>query len=397
MALAARAPDIILRNSIPLEATSDQPLIEAVRPPESASNDAADQAAGTPKEITPEEQAAALAARKAPEPANSPGAKVEATPDAEADDATDPKAAPPKLEFDEIDPKLPGFAIREITKHRKQAQARADAAWKAAQASVGDDAWTRAVEVSRDALVEAARKEAKTERDAKSALEKELADLKAKVPEPVNAKPAEDPRPARDQFDDPDAYDTALTDWATREGERKAEQRVAEARAAEEAETTRRANEETQAARQAEIDAAHTEWQSRRTAAVEKYPDYAEVAEADPKEGGPNISDAMAAAIMQAENGPEIAYHLGQNTDEALRIASIPNPFKQMLEMGRLAERLAAPPRRAPRPRPLEPIDASDNRADSRDAEPDMEAWAARRNGELRAARAPFFPPGGVH
>ena len=65
MALVARPQhDIIFRPSIPLAATSDQPLAEVVRPPESASNNTDDQSSGVAKEISPEQAAELAAARK---------------------------------------------------------------------------------------------------------------------------------------------------------------------------------------------------------------------------------------------------------------------------------------------------------------------------------------------
>lgn len=381
MALAARAPDVILRPSIPLSATSDQPLADLPRPPESASNDPVDQAAGTAKEISPQDLAAADEARKG-DPATAD--EVTTGDDPKTDDgkvaATDDKTKTAKA--DEIDvsdlPKdLPGYAVREITKVRKAA--------REARAAIEAEAAT-AKKAAEDAKADAA------------TARKELADLRAKPAETVVEEPAADPRPTRDEFDDPDLYDEALTDWGKREGVRAAEQKAATDKATEEAEATRVATEKANEAREAEVTAFHTKWQATRTEALTKYPDYAEVAEADPKDGGPVITDAMAAAIMQVENGPDVAYHLGQNTDEAARIAALTNPVMHFIEIGKIAERLANPVRRrAPRQEPIEPIDGGTAPADTSEQEPDMEAYAARRNKELVATRRPFFPQGGIH
>lgn len=391
-----RAPDIILRTAPPLEATSDQPLIDAARPPEAASNDPADHAAGTPKEATAEELAAATAARRGAPPDVDPKAKPEETP------AADPKPGEgeeaPKLEFEAIPDGLPGYAIREITKHRKQAQAKADAAWEAAKANVGDAAWTKALKIAKDAEVEAAQKDAKTARDALDAKSRELEELRAKAPPVEEEKPAEDPRPSRDGYDDPDLYDTDLEAWAVREGERKATAKVAEEKAA--ADEAERIKTETEAkeARDAEIAQMNTEWSEARTAAIEKYPDYAEVAEASPEDGGPDISGAMAAAIIQSGNGTEVAYYLGQNTDEALRISKIPNPYKQILEIGKISERLANPARRAAPPKPpIEPIDGGEQVADTSDVEEDMETYYNKRTAALTKNKHPFYPPSNLH
>lgn len=407
MALAARAPDIILRTSIPHEATSDQPLAAVATPPESASNDAADQTAGVAKEMTAEELAAATAARKDAGPDADP--KADTTKKVEA--AEGDGEEPPKLEFDPIAENLPGYAVREITKHRKQAQAKADAAWHAARAKVGDDAWTKALTVSRDAAVETAQKaakdaaaEAKAATERAAALDKEIADLKAKVPEvkPVEAQP--DPRPTRDQFDDPDEYDTALTDWGVREGERKAEAKVAEARAVEDqvkadalAEEKRKADESAATAQEAATAKLNDEWQAKLTTAREKYDDYDALTSALPADGGPEISEAMAAAIFYTDNGPDVAYYLAQNTDEALRIAKLGNPIQHMLEIARIAERLVTPPRRAARAQPIEPVDTSAAPAGETDAEPDMDTYYKTRTAAAAQQRRPFFPASGIH
>lgn len=391
MALAARDPDIIIRTSIPLAATSDQPLAEVARPPESASNDVTDQTGGTPKEMTAEELAAATAARKDAGPDANP--KTDGTVQEPAETDPTKTADPPKLEFDAIPEGLPGYAVREITRHRKQAQAKADAAWKAAQASVGDEAWTKALSVARDAEVEAARKETKIAKDATDAVRKELDELRAKTPaEPVK-EPEVDARPTRDTFDDPDAYDTALTEWATREGERKAQAKIDADKVAAEAETARKAEEEENTAREAELTKIHTDWTAKVEAATEKYPDYVEVTTAEDLK----VSNAMVAAMMQIDNGTDIAYHLGKNPEDSARIAALSNPAKHFIEIGRIAERLANPPRRARPAAPIEPIDTTRNTADTSDSEPDMEAYAARRNKQLQAERRPFFPAGGIH
>lgn len=391
MALAVRPPDIILRPSIPLSATSDQPLADVPRPPESASNDAADQASGTPKEISPEEQAAATAARQAPAEPDEGEAKPR-----EAKTVEPP--TDPEIDTDVLPENLPGYAAREIGKVRKAARAYRDAVLAAAKAEAGGEAWDKALAAVRDKAVETARadlakvtKEAKEHQDALAARDAELAELRAKVPkaeEPV------DPRPTRDAYDDPDAYDADLTEWGKREGVRVAEKAAAEAKAEAEAKTKREADEAAATARQAEVDQIHQSWQDRRSTAIEKYGDYVEVAEAE----NLTVSEPMVAAMMQSDNGTDVAYYLGQNPDEAERIAKLPNVGQHFMEIGRIAERLANPPRRERRPpAPIEPIDTSSNTADDSEAEPSMEAYASRRLKQLQEAKRPFFPPGGVH
>lgn len=393
----AREPDILIRTAPALNATSDAPLAEVQRPPESASNNAADHARGTSEEISASDLAAATAARQ--------GADPDADPDA------DPKPAADGLRVDateadsDIDPKLPGWAKREIREERRKAKEYREAVDAAAKTAIGSPEWEKAINLSRDQLihkereaVKAAGKEAREAREAAEAARKELDELKAKGTPAAEEKPAEDPRPTRHDFDDPDLYDEAMVEWGKREGVRATEVAAAEKRTADEAAENERLLVEAQAEHDAEVTRVNTEWQNRREAAIEKYPDYVDVAEAKTEDGGPVITEVMAVSIMQADNGADVAYYLGQNTEEAERISKIRNPAKQIMEMGRLVERLSNPPRRAaPRQRPIEPIDSGSNTADESDRELTMEEYAAKRMPQLNAARKPFFPPSQMH
>lgn len=390
-----RGPDIIIRTAPPLSATSDAPLADVPRPPVSASNNGADQARGVSREMTMQEKAAAEAARSAAAgaealaPADTTTETTEATEaegQAEGGDdaaaiaarkAADQDAVPDELEIDGKKVPTPPYMKREITKERNR---RRDA----------------------EAARVTAEKAAQVATEAAAAAQRELAELKAKAETPKPAEPvveaAPDPKPTRDAFEDPDAYDNALTEWGVREGERKAATKIATDKAAAEAVERTKTEEAARTAQEAQQAQLNADWTARRTAAAEKYADYAEVAEADPASGGPVITDAMASAIVLSENGTDIAYHLGQNTDVAERIAKIQNPFLQFLEIGKLAATLATPPqRRAPRNRPIEPIDTSTAPADTSEAEPDMETYAKQRMAALRQQRAPFFPAGQMH
>jgi hypothetical protein len=76
---------------------------------------------------------------------------------------------------------------------------------------------------------------------------------------------------------------------------------------------------------------AYEAYQARAEITARKYPDFAEVA------GNPSlpITPAMAEAIMDSDHGPEVAYHLGKNPNEAARIARL-NPVSQARELGRI-------------------------------------------------------------
>lgn len=403
MALAVRRePDIIIRTSIPLEATSDQPLASAPAPPVEASNDPADQLAGVAKEMTAEELAASTSARKGAGPDADPKADGNAAKPPEADDDGKLNVADPDIDNDTVDKDLPGWAQRQVLAEKRRARDYRVKLEAAVKAKVGEPAWDAAVGMARDKLVQAEReraeqsiKEAKEAKAAAEAARKEADELRAKVTAdpPANT----DPRPTRDAFDDPDLYDDALTEWGKREGERLATRKATDEKAAADAEAQHKADEQARADQEAAATRAQTDWMAKVEKVTEKYPDYIEATSKTPEEGGPTINQAMIAAMMQAENGPEIAYHLAQDTEESVRIANLPNVAAQIFEIGRLAERLSAPARRRARAAPIEPIDTSRAVADNTDAEPDMEAYAAKRMKQLQTDRRPFFPQGGLH
>lgn len=100
----------------------------------------------------------------------------------------------------------------------------------------------------------------------------------------------------------------------------------------------------------------------KRVAAVrEKHADFDEVAFSDDHQ----VSSTMRDGIMNMDDGAEIAYWLGQNHDESNRIARL-SPNHQILELGRISARLAAPPPAAPKPQasaapaPIKPIRGTD-------------------------------------
>lgn len=66
------------------------------------------------------------------------------------------------------------------------------------------------------------------------------------------------------------------------------------------------------------------------------------------------ISNAMAGAIAQLENGIDVWYHLATHEDEAHRIAGL-SDVKQLWEMRKLADTLAAPPKPTQTPPPIVP------------------------------------------
>lgn len=143
--------------------------------------------------------------------------------------------------------------------------------------------------------------------------------------------------------------------------------------------------------RQTQID---DTYKDRADEARTKYKDFNDVVTRSPQDGGPPVSDLMFAAIKESDIGPEIAYHLGKNPDEARRIYGL-NPVSQIREIGKLEVKLAGAPapvkKASSAPDPINPVgsrsqspavDTSDPRSTKIYSPSD---WIDKRNRELRA------------
>ena len=175
-----------------------------------------------------------------------------------------------------------------------------------------------------------------TQEELEAAIGKRLSKERRKWEREQAAKPAQPaPQPSEalrvDQFESPEAYAEALA-------EQKAHQILTERE---------------QRYREMELREAYAE---REEAARDKYDDFEQVAR------NPNlpITVPMAEAILASEIGPEVAYHLGTNPDEAKRISRL-SPFLQAKEIGRIEAKLAANPpvkKTSTAPAPIAPVTA---------------------------------------
>lgn len=175
--------------------------------------------------------------------------------------------------------------------------------------------------------------------------------------------PKADPRPTRDKFEDPDAYDQALVDWSARAAKTVALQEASVAQQTAERERQFNGLRDAYAERVSQFEADH--------------PDYEDVVMSDDLK----ISAAMSQVILEAEDGPAIAYHLGQNPDVAERLAKL-SPAQAALEIGKISTRLANPPK--PRPEPIKPLAARNSAGPKSAADESMEEYGARRLREIR-------------
>lgn len=140
--------------------------------------------------------------------------------------------------------------------------------------------------------------------------------------------------PKSDDFDTEAEYQAALASHeAKKQSKAERELDVKDAKA------------EAQAAQKRAADAAWEAYDLKAAEMRDRVPDF------DAKVNDPSVpfSDAMAEEIRVADRGPEIAYHLANNPDEARRLASIGNATELAREFGRMEARLDAQP--APKPK----------------------------------------------
>ncbi len=195
--------------------------------------------------------------------------------------------------------------------------------------------------------------------------------------------PAPIPRPARDAYDGPDAYEAAVIEWASGNAVRAA---WAEWEARQTQTTQQQEQQRQQQAENERQRAIHEAYATRHAAAMQKYPDWDEVVQTNETV---RISDPMREAILMAEDGPDLAYHLGKHPDDAARIFALP-PVQQIIEMGKLSAKLAAPapPVRAPTaPPPIRPVGNNTGNSERPLEELTTEEYAARRMPRLQAER----------
>lgn len=132
--------------------------------------------------------------------------------------------------------------------------------------------------------------------------------------------PAGDGRPNPEDFDTYEAYTEALVDWKTEQAERRRAAEAAERRTFE-------------------------AWTARLEAARQAHDDFDEVVDSELP-----LSDAMFQAIVESEQGAELAYYLGSHPEEAERIAKL-SPVAAIRALGRIEASLDQS-HTAPKPKP---------------------------------------------
>jgi hypothetical protein len=177
-------------------------------------------------------------------------------------------------------------------------------------------------------------KAAQAQRDAQ--YWREQAEAKAQEREQAKVPAGGDAEPQIDQFDNDAEYLRALARWEVRQ----------ERQQATEQEKQRQQQEQRRQAQQG--------FAARAAQFREQAPDFDQVL-ANPSVG--QIPPHMADTIVESELGPQLAYHLGKNPQEAQRIAAL-SPYAAARELGRLEAKLMASPARkqTTAPPPVKPV-----------------------------------------
>lgn len=234
---------------------------------------------------------------------------------------------------------VPAEAAEEIQGQDPAEEGQEEAAQESAEQASGEDQPSAPRKKSAQGRIDEitrARREAEREREywKQVALAKEQAIRQQTQPQqPQN--PLFPPRPTLDQFETTSEYEDALLTWhETRK------------------EITSRAAQQ----QQAQMRAAQV-FSERAQALRKEHDDFDEVIEA------PVFSQVMRVTLMNSENGPEVAYHLGlpQNRAEADRIRNLPMEL-QPYELGKLETKLliAKQTKKVPSaPPPIKPVGMS--------------------------------------
>ena len=270
-------------------------------------------------------------------------------------------------------PKAPGSRRFELPPEPATPLAPAEGASPAAQ-NIGDQATPPAPEEKPETPEQAAKREGRRFGRKLDKAYKERAEaqaerdfLKAQIAE-LQKPQAPVGEPRLEQFDyDPEKYAKAKADYAKSQVEK---------------ELYARQSQESAKQFQARL---QTGWEDKVDKAQGKYDDFQEVV------GELEPNSPFVIALMEADNGEDIAYHLGKNPKEAERIASL-HPTAQIREIGKLEAKLMLEPKKpiqpSKAPAPITPVTGAAPATTTGPSENDSTAeWIRKRNKQVAVKR----------
>lgn len=170
--------------------------------------------------------------------------------------------------------------------------------------------------------------------------------------------------PQADDFDDYEAYLEAKAAHV-------AEQRVQEAEEKRQAQLAEQAHQ----ASVVEFQDARDELVNR---GIDSFDDFEDVVFSDDLQ----ISPLMAQAVVQADNGHEVMYHLGTNPDTAEKISRM-NDYAQLIEIGRISAEVARPKAPSQAPPPITPVDGATPSTNALRDDMPIDEWMKKRREKL--------------
>ena len=91
--------------------------------------------------------------------------------------------------------------------------------------------------------------------------------------------------------------------------------------------------------------------------------------------------------VVSMPNAHRLLHHLGNNPDEAQRIAAL-SPVRAASELTRLEMKLTAPKKQSKAPNPIEPVSGSSQKTSTAPSEKDsMAEWMRKRSADLKERR----------
>lgn len=175
-------------------------------------------------------------------------------------------------------------------------------------------------------------------------------------------------KPTRDQFDDEDQYIEAVADWRFEQKNREVEEKK-------KTESQKRQDQERFQRLSQTIDELNSK-------GLKEFEDYDSVVLDNPDI---HVTDPMAEAVAEMENGHIVAYHLGKNPEKSREIAN-KSPYAQAVAIAKLESELTSKKTKktTKAPDPIDPVSGKGARSSKKPENMTMDEWMDWRYSNLR-------------
>jgi hypothetical protein len=342
------------------------------------------QTTNTPAEPSMEEYAAMrMAEMRGEKPAQATAAAADATPPAAATEDQNDDQAAAATDEDDVDGKTTTeSATEDETDEEQQPKGSKKGINKRFSELTAEKKAALAAAEQAKAEAEAARREAEQARQEAERLRLEAERAQNAIPKVPEE--ADDPKPNRMDFEDPDEYAAALAAHTARAEVRKAEKSAREAAEARAAEAREKAKEAQQAQIQKAVQELHSNFQKKVAEAKPEYPDYDEKVT---NNESLTLRNDVFFAIEQATDSPHLLYHIANHPEEAASLNQM-HPTQVLMRLGELQAELRVA--RKPKPsKAAEPVRPVGNRQSPHRKTPEemtTEEYAAEQESRAKAS-----------